>query len=172
MRTVLHQFQQKEFYHPTWNLRYLFLGTFNPLGGEEVNYYYGRKQNQAWRILSQLFGKDFDVSHFHDFNKKLLADGVACMDLIHSVTAPEVMLNQILGKGYSDSKIINTSVNRQYNTERILRVINANKDVRVYSTWGKGPSLKEWRTEVAKILKVTSIIPLVSPSMIARVPKG
>jgi hypothetical protein len=39
----------------------------------------------------------------------------------------------------------------------------------VFSTWGKGAKLKEWKNEVSILGPVIS---LVSPSLAARVPKG
>ena len=91
------------------------------------------------------------------------------MDMIDSVEAPDIMIQDIKGKGYKDSTIINGSVRRTYNTRIIKQVITDNPGVRVYSTWGTGSSLSEWRYEIAKI---GNIIPLVSPSLAARVPKG
>ncbi|MFD2936139.1 uracil-DNA glycosylase family protein [Spirosoma flavum] len=172
MRTIHHQFQQRDFYEPTWKVKYLFLGTFNPMGGKPVNYYYGRKSNQTWKILSKLFIEQFNVSDIDQLKRLLEKTGIACMDLIHTVRAPEERVDKILGKGYNDSKIINKSVIRDYNTDRILSIINANKDVKVYSTWGKGPSLKEWKAEVQRIDNKASIVQLVSPSMVAKVPVG
>lgn len=148
------------------------MGTFNPLGGQKVNYYYGRETNQTWNMLSRLFNQSFVTTDFERFKLQLQSTGIACMDLIHSLNAPEDKLKSILGKGYSDSKIINKSVVRDYNTDRILKVIQANKDIVVYSTWGKGPSLNEWTSNVEQIQREQKIINLVSPSLVARVPKG
>jgi hypothetical protein len=50
--TIYHQLCKEEFYIPNWEIKYLFLGTFNPDGGQKVNYYYGRNSNQTWKILS------------------------------------------------------------------------------------------------------------------------
>ena len=49
-----------------------------------------------------------------------------------------------------------------------ISLLNKNQGVKIYSTWGVGANLKEWKKEVAKI----DFVKLVSPSMAARVPKG
>lgn len=60
------------------------------------------------------------------------------MDLILTIDIKDVDKKYIIGKGYSDSRIINKSVKRVYNTENIKDIINKNPDVQLYSTWGKG----------------------------------
>ena len=49
------------------------------------------------------------------------------------------------------------------------RQIKNNPNINIYSTWGKGSNLKSWRIEIEKF---TNLIKLVSPSKVARVPKG
>jgi len=169
METIQHQFCNKNFYEPNWKIRILLIGTFNPHGGQQVNYYYGRESNKTWELLSILFKEKFDPTNPDLFFKKIEKHGIGCMDIIDNVKAEKERLDQILGKGYKDTKIINGSVKRQYNTRRIIKVIEDNPRVNIYSTWGKGSTLKEWKTETSKI---KNLIPLVSPSMAARVPKG
>lgn len=169
MKTILHQFHKEDFYVPKWTIRHLFLGTFNPSGGQKVNYYYGRDSNRTWEILSKISGVHFDPSNFYSFQKLLEKYGIACMDLIHSVKAPEERINRILGEGYKDTEIINKSTLRAYSTNSIVNVIKANPNAAIYSTWGKGSSFNEWKEEVCKL---KNIVNLVSPSMAARVPKG
>jgi len=94
---------------------------------------------------------------------------IACVDMIHSVTASEERIEAIIGKGYKDSAIINRGVGRTYNTSSIIQLVANNPGIRVYSTGGKGSSFKEWRGEVKQL---GPVIPLVSPSLAARVPKG
>lgn len=167
--TIYHQFSKESFYFPTWQVKYLFLGTFNPSGGERVNYYYGREKNQTWKLLSDIFCTEFKTQNRDDFFYKLQKYEIGCIDLIHSVTAPASYLSNILGKGYSDNKIINATVTRSYNTPAIISFIETNYRISIFSTWGGGSSLTEWRNEISKI---KSIIPLVSPSLVARVPIG
>jgi hypothetical protein len=52
-----HQFYTKDFFIPSWDIKYLFLGTFNPNEGEKVNYFYTRKTNLLWPILSKIFNQ-------------------------------------------------------------------------------------------------------------------
>ena len=83
--------------------------------------------------------------------------------------ASEDRSDRIIGKGYKDTEIINESVKRSYTTEAIIEIINKNKNIKVYTTWGNGSKLKEWRGETAKL---GGVIKLKSPSLAARVPKG
>ena len=169
MKRVIHQLAAKEYYVPSWSIKYLFLGTFNPLGGDEVNYYYGRDKNKFWPLLRELTGLELNINNPDKFLKEIKENGIGCMDMIHSLAVPETEIQYVTGKGFSDSKIINNRVIREYNTVRINHLISANEGVQVFSTWGKGSKLKEWRNEVEKL---QGVIPLVSPSMAARVPRG
>lgn len=167
---IHHQLLEKDFFIPSWKINHLFLGTFNPCSGEEVAYFYGRQKNYTWTILSEIFDEDFNRNNISDLLRKLQKHQIACMDMIRSVDATDEQVRSINGEGYKDSKIINNKVKRDYNTNFINEVIRGNKDIKVYSTWGIGPSINNWHQEVAKVN--SSIINLVSPSPAARVPKG
>lgn len=170
---IYHQLKNEKNYFPEWPVKYLFIGTFNPEGGDKVNYYYGREKNLTWKILSQIFKEEINPKKdiFFDVlkNKK-----IACIDIIDSICKTneesfnEDELLHLLGKGYSDYKIINNKIKRTYNTNVINEIINKNNCL-VFSTWGKGQNLKEWKNEVNKIQFTAN---LVSPSPVARVPKG
>lgn len=168
MVTINHQFQNQNFYFPEWKVKYLFIGTFNPEGGQAVKYYYGRERNQTWKLLSKIFCVEFDPKS-ENFFQLLYKYKIACIDMIDCIQCTSNHIENIKGKGYSDSAIINGKVSRKYNTEKILEIIENNKGINVFSTWGKGPKLKEWRIEIEKLGEINS---LVSPSMAARVPKG
>lgn len=165
---MIHQFYNKDFFFPSWDIKYLFLGTFNPSEGEKVNYFYSRKTNFFWPTISKIFNDEFNPEKL-DFFEKLKFHKIACMDLILSLDIKDVDKKYIIGKGYSDSRIINKSVKRVYNTENIKDIINNNPDIQLYSTWGKGSNLNDWRNEIKKLPIITK---LVSPSRAARVPKG
>lgn len=165
---IYHQLLNTHFFIPNWKVRHLFIGTFNPQGGEVVSYFYGRPKNQTWKLLSEIFGVIFDPNS-DDFFELIQKHHIACMDMIRSVNAPESDVENILGRGYSDSKIINGRVQREYNTSQIRSVIQNNPGIKIYSTWGKGQTLQDWTAEVARI---PGRIPLVSPSMVAKVPAG
>ena len=164
---IKHQLQTVNYY-PDWTIEHLFTGTFNPEKGEPVEYYYGRKRNQFWDLISKIFNDDFNTND-SKFFEKLQKHKIACIDMINSVEVPDHKSADINGNGYQDTKIINTCVARDYNTMQIQNIIKNNPNVKVYTTWGVGSKLKEWREEVNKI---KNTIPLVSPSMAARVPKG
>ncbi len=171
---VEHQFLNEQFFQPNWKVDYLFIGTFNPIGGEKVNYFYGRKTNFTWPILSNIFDEilnPFEIETSLDFFKNLKIHKIACVDMIKYVDFDENKYDQsrVTGKGYKDSNIINSKVCRVYNTDAILQIIKSNPKIKVFSTWGKGSNLNEWRIEVQKI---PNLINLVSPSRAARVPVG
>jgi len=168
MEKIIHQLADKAFFVPTWEINHLFLGTFNPKGGEEVPYYYSRRRNQTWPTLSQIFEVDFKPNDPYFF-ELLKSKKIACMDMILSVEFPPERRDSIIGQGYSDPKIINNTVKRQYITDKIIQVIEQNPGCKVYSTWGNGSTLREWLLEINKI---PNRIALVSPSLVARVPKG
>ena len=60
MIKINHHFIDKNFYFPNWEVKHLFIGTFNPSGGETVPYYYGRKRNRFWKLLSEVFEIELD----------------------------------------------------------------------------------------------------------------
>ena len=168
MIKVNHQFLEKYFFVPDWKIKHLFLGTFNPKGGNPVSYFYGRPGNFTWPVLSKIFKQDFLVNEI-DFFDLLKEKNIACMDMIrHVIISPEHHLS-VIGNGYKDSNIINKRVERKYNTRFIKEVIQKNPGIKIYSTWGKGCKLKSWQKE---IINIANVIPLVSPSRAARVPKG
>lgn len=166
--TIQHQLTANQYYIPSWDINYLLVGTFNPSGGEQVNYYYGRKTNMTWKLISTIFGEEINPSN-SNFIQLLKKHKIGCVDLISSVTCDETMKPYIIGNGYSDSKIINKKVTREYNTAIINQLSKSNPNLKIFTTWGKGSKLKEWLLELEKI-KINSN--LLSPSMAARVPKG
>ena len=89
--------------------------------------------------------------------------------MISQLRVSEDRSDRIIGKGYKDIEIINGSVKRSYNTEAIKEIIKKNKNIKVYTTWGNGSKLKEWRDETEKL---GGLIKLKSPSLAAAVPKG
>lgn len=167
---IYHQLQHL---FPNWEIKHLFIGTFNPEGGDSVSYFYGREKNFFWKVLSDIFSENFDPKS-SNFNDLLVKQKIACVDMIKSVQRndkqefSEKQLMEITRKGYSDSKIINGSIKREYNTLKILRIIETNNS-NVYSTWGNGSNLKDWKNEISKIPFTANLI---SPSPVARVPKG
>lgn len=175
MKIINHQLFEKNIVEPNWEVKHLFIGTFNPQGGQPVNYYYGRESNYFWKILSKIFKDDFNpysCNNIDDFYIKLKRHKIACIDIINSLEFDEEQVNteNITGNGYSDNKIINNKVTRNYNTELISNIIQNNSCINFYSTWGKGSKLKNWTREIESLPE--GIINLVSPSRVARVPQG
>ncbi|MDP2387764.1 MAG: hypothetical protein Q8M29_15430 [Bacteroidota bacterium] len=168
MITIKHQLSPSNLYFPHWEVKHLFVGTFNPTDGKPVKYYYGRKSNMTWKLVSNIFEMDFNQLS-PNFIDGLIKYKIACVDLINAVVIGKDLKNKVTGEGYKDSAIINKKVKRGYNTKRILELISDNPGIKVYSTWGKGSNLKEWKNECGKIPNLNSLL---SPSMAARVPKG
>lgn len=171
---VEHQFLNKDFFIPDWDIKYLFIGTFNPQGGKNVCYFYARESNFLWKVLSDIFVEElnpYNTDNYDDFMQKIKSHEIACMDIIKKVDFDEKKFDKsrVEGKGYKDINLINNKINREYFTSEILSVIERNPNIKVYSTWGTGSKLKEWQKEVDKI---STIVKLVSPSKAARVPKG
>lgn len=132
--------------------------------------HYGRKRNQTWKILSVILKENFDPNNvsIHD---KIKAHGIACMDIIQSVDVPENLVQGICGKGYSDAKLFAKSITRNYiDINKLNDFIAKNKGICVFSTWGKGSSLRKDAWE--RIEKINQLHPLVSPSLAAKVPLG
>ena len=82
-KIMKHQFYTKDFFIPSWDIKYLFLGTFNPNEGEKVNYFYTRKTNLLWPTLSKIFNDELNAEKL-GFFEKLKFHKIACMDLILS----------------------------------------------------------------------------------------
>ena len=145
-----HQFKEKEFYFPNWEVKHLFIGTFNPSGGETVPYYYGRKRNRFWKLLTEVFNIELDpkTESFFDDIKKCK---IGCIDLINSITFEEKYEEVILGKGYEDRVLFKKDIEKSYNTSEILKFISENNLTQVYFT-NSGSSLKkEQKLELKKL---------------------
>lgn len=175
MKIIDHQLIEINIKIPDWQIEHLFIGTFNPFGGHPVNYYYGRESNYFWKIISKIFDDNFDpftCSRINEFYNKLKHYKIACIDIINSIefNAEGIDVNYITGRGYSDSKIINNSIKRYYNTKLINDIILNNPSINFYSTWGKGSKLANWIKEIDKL--PDGRIELCSPSRVAKVPKG
>jgi hypothetical protein len=168
---INHQLINENFFIPNWEIKYLLLGTFNPQGGDPVAYFYGRNRNRTWELLSDIFNVELHPNN-DNFFELIQNLGIACMDMIQQVEIEDELVEHVIGNGYADKNIINGHVSRVYNTQNIIDVITANPNIRVFSTWGKGSKLNEWQQRLSEIRLVKKIIPLVSPSMVAKVPKG
>lgn len=166
--TIKHQLLSLNQATPDYEVRHILIGTFNPECGEKVDYFYGRVKNFSWRLISKIFKDDFDICNYDDFQEKLRKHRIACFDIINEITFEEKLKDKILA-GYSDSNIINNNVKRKYNTAFLIKLKEKFPNAVFYSTWGKGSQLKNWKDELEQL---PNIVPLASPSPVARVPKG
>jgi len=151
MIEIRHQFETKDWFIPDWKLKVLILGTFNPQCGDTVDYFYGRKKNQLWSLVSQCLGKELHPNQGGDFFTMLREEGIGCMDLVRSIRVPDEIKDEICGKGYSDQMLFRETNQRTHMTDEILEVIEKNPDVRVLPTWGKGSFKKKDKLELSRM---------------------
>ncbi len=164
---IKHHFHNRDFYSPNWEIKFLFIGTFNPLGGETVKYYYGRKRNRFWKLLSEVFRTDLDPNN-ESFLKDIQYHKIGCIDLIKSVSFDKKYRELILGKGYKDSELFKSNIVKTYNTNEILNFIDKNNLNTVYFTNSGKSFNKEQKLELKKIEDVCKVIYLCSPSPVNR----
>ena len=162
---INHQLLSKEYFIPNWECNTLFLGTFNPAGGEEVNYFYGRNSNNFWKAISRLFNKQEDghfhnlmVSNFCEFIQFMKDNKFGCVDIIRSVVVNVDCEENITGKGYSDQNLFNmTHVARNYNFEEIENyIINKETVTTIINTVGQrfdNMQPKELKIQLTKFKK-------------------
>lgn len=144
---IEHQFLHSEYFFPNWKVNILFIGTFNPICGEQLDYYYRRSSNGFWKILKHY--DENEIYNFTDFNhlKSFMIDNkFGCVDVIRSVSFPDVDRPKICGKGYTDNNLFKTKLySREYNFEQIKKFILDNKVKNVFTTWGCRDNPKEFR---------------------------
>jgi|TARA_B110000977_G_C11000899_1_gene463777 G:T/U-mismatch repair DNA glycosylase len=163
MITDKHQFHNKDFYVPNWDIKFLFIGTYNPSGGDTVPYYYGRKTNRHWKLLSEVFNIDFNV-HNESFFKDIKNHKIGCIDLIHSVTFEQEFKELITGKGYNDNELFRKRHIKSYHTDEIINVIRKNNLNKVYFTRTRNGFQNEQKVELQKIENICEVVYLSSPS--------
>ena len=142
---INHQLLSKDYFIPNWKCNTLFLGTFNPAGGEQVNYFYGRNTNNFWKAISRLFNMPEDhfhklmVKNFGEFIQFMKDNEFGCVDIIRSVVVNKDCEDNIIGKGYSDQNLFNmTHVARNYNFEEIENyIINKETVTTIINTVGQ-----------------------------------
>ena len=98
---ISHQFLSKSYFFPNWEVDTLFIGTFNPSCGSPLDYYYQRKSNGFWKILKQYdTGSNYDFSNFENLKSFMILKRFGCVDIIRSISFPDLDKNKICGKGY------------------------------------------------------------------------
>ncbi len=150
---IIHQFAKEEFYFPNWKTKFLFIGTFNPICGEKVDYYYRRKYNGFWKILEKYNPNlKFDFSTFNGIRKFMIKKKFGCIDIINSITFPNHDKNKICGDGYSDDNLFRVkNYKREYNINGVKRLIEGNEISHIFSTWGNRNNPKEFRNIVKEL---------------------
>ena len=148
---VVHQFYNTNKFFPNWEVNYLFLGTFNPICGEQLDYFYRRKENGFWKILKQHFDpkNEYQIETFDGLKTFMIDKKIGCIDVISKVTFPDEKRYLICGTGYEDSKLFTVkNFIREYTFIDIQNFIVQNKTPKVFTTWGKRENPNEFKQQV------------------------
>jgi hypothetical protein len=145
--TVQHQFLDSGYFFPDWEVNTLFLGTFNPLCGEQLDYYYRRRSNGFWKILKHYDTTNvYDFSDFQSLKRFMEVKRIGCVDVIRSVTFPDSDRSKICGDGYTDSNLFKVrGYTREYNFEQIKEYVINNKVSNILTTWGDRKDPNEFK---------------------------
>lgn len=90
-KIIYHQSQKLEWITPNQiaDPHTLVLGSFNPFNenGNNVDYYYGRKNNFFWKVISQFMGYNEEDYFFNNPKRKLdvMHQRFCCLDMINSI---------------------------------------------------------------------------------------
>lgn len=141
-----HQFLNSKFFLPNWKIQTLILGTFNPLCGEETDYFYGRCQNNFWRTIEEINHLDYRwfQNNFERKLKFMKENEFGCTDIIKSIIILEgAQRKDFCGSGYSDQILFTAKkCSITYHFEEIKSFIKKNNVSKIINTWGKlkGPA--------------------------------
>jgi G:T/U-mismatch repair DNA glycosylase len=149
---IEHQFLNSDFYLPSWKVKTLVLGTFNPNCGQTTDYFYGRNQNNFWRTIENIKGLDYGWFQDNYMRKlKCMSENeFGCADIIKSILKSDVVdKKEICGSGYSDQILFTAKKCKvTYNFDEIKSFI-LNTDVKnVIHTWGKRDSPSEFKKHI------------------------
>ncbi len=118
---------------PDWEIEYLFVGTFNPEwnynNAEQADYFYGRRRNNFWCILPNVFG-DESLKHQELLFKLdyINQNRIGITDIVTNVinaNEENIIDRNNLTTGFSD--IVLNQYNLDFNTQNILKLIEKNK---------------------------------------------
>ncbi len=149
-----HQLKKSDFFIPNWPIDVLVLGTFNPAGGEDVDYFYGRSRNRFWPAVFECFqidtGKMINLDQKLDLMEK---NHFGCMDIIKSISLNDKeFASKINGVEYKDANVFSgvrdKKLTRDYNWEAIKNVVSKNNTKTILHTWGKRYSPLEFRNHL------------------------
>lgn len=149
---VEHQFLDSEFFLPYWPVHTLVLGTFNPNCGEKTDYFYGRCQNNFWRIIEEIHNLNYRWFQ-NNFNRKLkfmMNNEFGCTDIIKTVLiSDEINIKEICGSGYSDQILFTRKKCKlTYHFDEIKAFILKNNVQKVIHTWGNRDAPSEFRNHI------------------------
>ena len=149
---IEHQFLNSDFYLPTWKVKTLVLGTFNPNCGKTTDYFYGRYQNNFWRTIENIKGLDYRWFQDNYMRKlKCMSENeFGCADIIKSILKSDVVdKKEICGSGYSDQILFTAKKCKlTYNFDEIKSFIFNNNLKKVIHTWGKRESPSEFKIHI------------------------
>lgn len=153
---IEHQFLHKDFFKPNWKADILVLGTFNPDGGKEVDYFYGRNRNKFWKAILLTFKlNDNSLTTFEDKLTFLMKHRIACMDMIQKVKVNNPNKKTDITNDYRDQKLFggirDKSLERVYNTQNIKSYLEKFEPKKVIHTWGKRKNPVEFKNEISEI---------------------
>jgi hypothetical protein len=178
---VSHLFWETNKFIPQWDVKYLFLGTFNPSCGGNVHldYYYRRPSNGFWKILKEYFDPQnrYPIDTFNNLRTFMVDKKVGCIDIISSVDFPDSLQEEICGNGYEDSKLFRVKgFTRTYTYQSIQDfILNQNGKPCVFSTWGVRNNPNEFSEKLFTFQEFCRVneIPFTNlPSPSGRVYKG
>ena len=150
--TIDHQLLDSNHFLPSWEIKTLVLGTFNPSCGEKVDYFYGRCMNNFWRICEEIYNLDY-MYFQNQFDRKLnfmIENQFGCTDIIKKVQVYEnINVKEICGSGYSDQILFTAKkCTLEYNFKEIKSLISNSNITTVINTWGKRESPKSFLDEI------------------------
>lgn len=162
---------------PSWKIEYLFVGTFNPKwtdNNSDAIYFYGRKRNNFWEILPNIFGGKSlkGCQDKAELVQYIQEKNIGVTDLITKVVNVDENNHEDrdkLTRGFSDALL--NKFELEFSTNQILGLIEKNKATLkgVYftrsSSGGISKIWKEWE-KVESFCNANSITShaLITPS--------
>jgi hypothetical protein len=145
---INHQLLNRNFF-PTWPVKTLILGTFNPECGDNVDYFYGRQSNNFWKAIKLAIIENNAHSNPDDKFTIMKDFQFGCTDIIKSIKIQPEKHKLVCGSGYSDSILFTKKYCQPiYNFDDIKNFLINNKIEKVLQTWGKRNSPKFFREQV------------------------
>lgn len=160
--SCVHRFSEELI--PQWEIKYLFIGTFNPSWNPrdpknpEAVYFYGRNRNNFWAIIPNIFGgrslKGMSKDVLVEYTK---SKKIGITDIINSVINADATSStdvDNLTKGFSDAVL--NKYDLEFSTDLIIELIEKNKSTLegVYFTRSTSNGINKIWKEWLKIEKL------------------